>query len=273
MTVESAESGHIAGVDPEVPHVSRVFDLMLGGTANFAADRAAAEFAFASWPGGDVRVDIQAARGALVRIVRYLAAEAGIRQFLDIGTGLPTMNNTHEVARGVHPDARTVYVDKDSVVVAHARHLLAGLPRDEVRYLQGDMKEVDRILDAARAVLDFEQPIGVILFGVLHFFPDEQGPAELMKRIVDAVPPGSHVAFSQFARVGEDAAMDEAFELLNQQWGESVVRRTREETADLYFAGLEPVEPGVAELPDWRPEPGEAGPRPMPMWCGLARKA
>ncbi|MFE7563343.1 SAM-dependent methyltransferase [Kitasatospora sp. NPDC057500] len=273
MTVESADSGIIAGVDPEVPHVSRVFDLMLGGTANFAADRAAAEAAFASWPGGDVRVDIRAARGALVRIVRHLAAGEGIRQFLDIGTGLPTANNTHEVARSIVPDARTVYVDKDPVVVAHSRHLLSGLPGDEVRYLQADVKDIDRILDGARAVLDFEQPVGVILFGILHFLPDDQGPAELMKRIVDAVPSGSHVAFSQFARVGEDTAMDEAFELLNRQWGESVVRRTRQEAADLYFAGLEPVEPGVVELPDWRPEPGGAGPRPMPMWCGLARKA
>ncbi|WP_431682740.1 SAM-dependent methyltransferase [Kitasatospora sp. KL5] len=273
MTVENPASGNIAGVDPEVPHVSRVFDLMLGGTANFAADRAAAEYAFASWPGGDVRVDIQAARGALVRIVRHLASDAGIRQFLDIGTGLPTMDNTHEVARSITPDARVVYVDKDPVVVAHARHLLADVPEDEVRYLHADMKDLDRILDEAKAVLDFDQPIGVILFGILHFFPDDQGPADLMKRIVDAVPAGSHVAFSQFARVGEDAAMDEAFELLNRQWGESVVRRTRQEAADLYFAGLEPVEPGVAELPDWRPEPGEAGPRPMPMWCGVARKA
>jgi SAM-dependent methyltransferase len=273
MTAETTVPGDIAGVDPTVPHVSRVFDLMLGGTANFEADRAIAAYAFADWPGGDVRVDIQAARGALVRIVRHLAAEAGIRQFLDIGTGLPTMNNTHEVARSVVPDARTVYVDKDPVVVAHAHHLLADLPEDEVRFLHLDMKDIDGILSEAAKVLDFDRPIGVILFGILHFFPDDQGPAELMKRIVDAIAPGSYVAFDQFARVGDDPAMDEAFELLNQQWGESVVRRTKEEAENLYFAGLEPVEPGVVELPDWRPDPGASGARPMPMWCGLARKS
>lgn len=272
MTEGTTVSGNIAGVDPTVPHVSRVFDLMLGGTANFAPDRAAAEHAFAAWPGGDVRVDIRGARGALVRIVRHLA-ESGIDQFLDIGSGLPTMGNTHETARSVSPDARTVYVDKDPVVVAHGRHLLAGLPESEVRYLQADMADIDTILREAADVLDFDRPVGVVLFGILHFFPDEQGPADLMKRLVEAIGPGSYVAFSQFARVGEDAAMDEAFELLNQQWGESVVRRTEQEAQQLYFAGLEPVEPGVVELPDWRPDSGDSGPRPMSMWCGLARKA
>ncbi|MER7707829.1 SAM-dependent methyltransferase [Kitasatospora sp. NPDC097605] len=275
MTSAHALSGLIAGVDPEVPHVSRVLDLLLGGTANYPADRAAAEHASAARRGGDVRVDVRAARGALVRMVRYLAAEAGVRQFLDIGSGLPTMDNTHEAARRIVPDARTVYVDNDSVVVAHARRLLAGLPRDEVRYLHGDLREIDRILDAARSVLDFERPVGVILFGILQYVPDDQGPAGLLKRIVDAVPPGSHVAFSQPARAGadEDAVTGAAFDLLERPWGEPVVRRTRQETADLCFAGLEPVEPGLAELPDWRPEPGAAGPRPLPAWCGLAHKA
>jgi SAM-dependent methyltransferase len=262
-----------AEVNPDIPHISRVFDYMLDGTANFPADRAAAEQAFAAWPSGDVRVDIQSARGALVRIVRHLTAEAGIRQFLDIGSGLPTMENTHDAARRIAPDAKTVYADKDPVVVAHARQILADLPEDSVRFLHADMKDLDEILREASTVLDFDRPIGVILFGILHFFPDDQGPDDLMKRIVDAIAPGSYVAFSQFARVGEDTAMDEAFELLNQQWGESVVRRTTQEAQDLYFAGLEAVEPGVVELPDWRPDADVSGPRPMPMWCGLARKA
>ncbi|WP_165949901.1 SAM-dependent methyltransferase [Micromonospora sp. KC207] len=258
--------------DTTVPHVARVLDYLQGGTANFEADRQAAEFAFANWPGGDVRVDIRGARAALVRIVRYLTAEAGIRQFLDIGTGLPTAQPVHEVAQRIAPESKVVYVDRDPVVIAHAHQLLAGIPTSSVAFIDGDMHDPEGILRDAAATLDFDRPVALVLFGILHFFTEEEDPARIMKTLLDAVPSGSYVAFSHFARADGDDAMDATFEQLNKQWGESVVRRTRSEAADLFFPGLEPVEPGVVELPDWRPDVAVTGPRPLPMWVGVARK-
>jgi hypothetical protein len=262
-------------VDPSVPHVSRVLDYLLGGTANFEIDRAVAAQAFAGWPGevggiDGVRVDIGGARDALSRIVTHIAAEGGVRQFLDICSGLPTENNTHEAAQRVAPESRTVYVDNDPVVVAHARHLL-GDTGGKVAFLEGELSRTHDIIDRAAATLDFDQPVGIILFGALHFFEDEQGPDKIVKTLLEAVPSGSFLAFSHFAKDDDDGAMDETFEALNRQWGESVVRRTKTEAAR-FFDGLEIVEPGVVELPDWRPAPGSGGPRPLPMWCGLARK-
>lgn len=262
-------------VDSAVPHVSRVLDYLLGGTANFEIDRAVAAQAFAGWPGevggiDGVRIDIRGARAALSRIVTYMAAEAGVRQFLDICSGLPTENNTHEAAERVSPECRTAYVDNDPVVVAHARHLL-GDTGGRVAFLDGELSRTHDIIDRAASTLDLDQPVGIVLFGALHFFEDEDGPDKIVGTLLEAVPPGSFLAFSHFAKDDEDGAMDETFEALNRQWGESVVRRTKAE-ATRFLDGLEIVEPGVVELPDWRPEPGAAGPRPMPMWCGLARK-
>ncbi|KQV13227.1 MULTISPECIES: SAM-dependent methyltransferase [unclassified Kitasatospora] len=268
----TAEVGGVAvpEIDPDIPHVARVLDYLLGGDANFPADRAAAEQAFAAWPGGDVRLDICSARAALGRIVRHLAGDLGIRQFLDIGSGLPTADNTHQVARSVAPDAKVVYVDPDPLVIAHGRALLRDCPPETTAFISGDIHDPGRILKDAAAVLDFDRPIGVIMFGLLHFVPDEQQPEALMKAVVDALAPGSAVGFSHFARIEGDDAMDETFEQLNRQWGESVVRRTSAEAARLFFTGLEPIAPGVTELPDWRPEAGAPAGRPMPMWCGAA---
>jgi len=254
-----------------VPHVARVLDYLQGGTANYPIDREVADYAFAEWPGGDVRVDIGAARSSLGRIVTYLAREAGVRQFIDIGTGLPTANAVHQVAGRIAPETRTVYVDRDPVVVAHARYLLASEPAATL-FLAGDFHQPNEILREAKEFLDFTQPVAYILYGILHFLPDAEDPDGIVRTLTDAVPSGSYVALSHFARADKDDKMDETFELLNKQWGESVVRRTRADTAR-FFNGLDIVEPGVVELPDWRPDPGAtAGPRPLPMWCGLARK-
>jgi hypothetical protein len=258
--------------DPNVPHVARVLDYLQGGTDNFEADRQVAEFAFAAWPGGDVRVDIRAARAALVRIVKFLTADAGIRQFLDIGTGLPTAQAVHEVSRAIAPESRVVYIDRDPVVIEHAHQILADMPPASTAFLEGDMHDPAKILQDAAAVLDFTQPVGIILFGILHFFEDDEDPAGIMQTLIEAVPSGSYVAFSHFARADQDDAMDATFEQLNQQWGESVVRRTRDQAATLFFTGLEPVDPGVVELPDWRPDADVTGPRPLPMWVGVAVK-
>lgn len=266
---ESGSAKLPAEIDTNVPHVARVLDYLQGGEANYPADRAAAEQAFAAWPGGDVRVDIRAARSALVRIVSHLA-EAGVRQFLDIGTGLPTANAVHQVAGRIAPDTRTVYVDRDPVVVAHARYLLADDPA-ETLFLHGDFHDPEKILREAAGLLDFDQPVAFILFGILHFLPDEEDPDGIVKKLIGAAPSGSYVVLSHFARADQDDVMDETFERLNKQFGEAVVRRTRADAAR-FLDGMDMVEPGVVELPDWRPEPGAAGPRPLPMWCGAARK-
>jgi O-methyltransferase involved in polyketide biosynthesis len=264
------------GIDTTVPHVSRVLDYLLGGEANFPVDRAVAAQAFATWPGevggiDGVRVDIRGARAALVRIVRHLTAEAGIRQFLDLASGLPTENNVHEAAQAIAPGSRVVYVDKDPAVVSYSRHLLGNGADARIAYLDADAHDPRAILEQAAATLDFSRPVAVVMFGLLHFFDDNERPEQIVATLLDAVPSGSYLAISHFAKDEQDEAMNETFEALNKQWGESVIRRTRAEVTR-FFDGLELLEPGVVELPDWRPEPGIAGPRPMPMWCGAARK-
>jgi hypothetical protein len=161
-------------IDTSVAHVARVYDYLLGGKANFAVDRKAAEQAYAAWPGGldGVRADARAHRALLGRVVRYLAGDAGIRQFLDIGTGIPKENNTHEVAQRVAPRARIVYVDYDPIVLAHAHKLLTSTPEGACAYIYGDLRDPEAILRKAAGTLDFSQPAAVVLFGILHFFAD-----------------------------------------------------------------------------------------------------
>jgi S-adenosyl methyltransferase len=266
----------VVQIDPSIPHVPRVLDYLLGGTANFESDRAAAEYAFANWPGevggvDGVRVDIRAARGALERIVSYLAGECGIRQFLDIASGLPTMSNTHEAARSVAAGCKTVYVDNDPLVVAHAELLLAAANEAETVFLHGDFRELPDIIRRAGQTLDFTQPVGVVLFGMLHFMEDGDGPHRVFADLLDAIPSGSYVAVSHFAKDDEDTAMNDTLEALDRQLGEAIVRRTRREV-EAFFEGMDVVSPGVVETYQWRPPEGADGPRPLPMWVGLARK-
>lgn len=257
-------------IDTTVAHVARVYDYLLGGKANFAADREAAARAYASWPGGldGVRADVQAHRAVLGRMVRYLVGDVGIRQFLDLGSGIPKQNNVHEVAQQAAPEARVVYVDNDPVALAHAHSMLRGAPEGKVAYLCQDMREPDTILTEAADTLDFTRPTAVIMFGVPHLFTDADNPRGLVTRLMAAVPSGSHLALSHLADTTELRA---TFDALNQQMAEQVTLRTRDGVAEL-LADLDPVEPGVVELPQWRPDEnaGEAG--PLPTWCGLARK-
>src|SRR6266581_2235197 len=159
-------------IDTSVAHVARVYDYLLGGRANFAVDREAAEQAYTAWPGGldGVRADARSHRALLGRVVRYLAAEAGIRQFLDIGTGIPKENNTHEVAQRIAPQARIVYVDYDPIVLAHAHKLLTSTPEGACAYIYGDLRNPEAILRKAAGTLDLSTPAAVVLFGILHFF-------------------------------------------------------------------------------------------------------
>lgn len=261
-------------IDTSVAHVARVYDYLLGGKANFAVDRRAAERAYAAWPGGldGVRADARAHRALLGRVVHYLVGEADIRQFLDIGTGIPKENNTHEVAQRVAPDSRIVYVDYDPIVLAHAHKLLRSTPEGACAYIYGDLRDPETIVRKAADTLNFGRPTAIVLFGILHFFADAQLPYAIVARLVDALAPGGYLALSHLARDVDGDALTETFDRLNQQMSESVVLRTHDEVAR-FFDGLDLVDPGVVQLPQWRPDPGDTVPsRPLPMWCAVGRK-
>ncbi|MEU5047145.1 SAM-dependent methyltransferase [Streptomyces griseorubiginosus] len=262
------------GVNAMIPNTARIMDYLLGGSANFASDRAVGDTAFVNWPGDpggveSVRVDLHAARDALGRIVRYLAGECQIRQFLDLASGLPTMGNTHEAARAVASGCRVVYVDNEPSVAAHGQSLLAADP--DTVFLDADFRDPKDILRRAAATLDFSQPVGLILFGVLHFVDDADGPERILSDLLAAVPAGSYVALSHFAKDDEDTALNAMLTEMDKQTGDSVVRRTRSEV-ERFFDGLDVVSPGVVETQLWRPPQDASGPQPLPMWCGLARK-
>lgn len=261
----------LASIDTTVAHVARVYDYLLGGRANFAVDRRAAEQAYAAWPGGldGVRADARAHRAVLGRVVGHLVDEAGTRQFLDIGSGIPKENSVHEVAQRAAPESRIVYVDYDPIVQAHAHALLRGTPEGATAYICRDLRDADAIIREAKATLDFSKPTAVILFGILHFFDDTEDPSRIVTHLTDALPSGSYLAISHLA---ETAELQETFGNLNTQMRESVILRTQPQVVR-FFNGLELIEPGVVELPQWCPDPdtGDAG--PLPMWIGVARKA
>lgn len=264
------------GIDPAIPHVPRILDYLLGGTANFESDRIVAQQAFAAWPGevggvDGVRVDIFEARDSLRRIVEYLAGECGVRQFIDIASGLPTENNTHLAARRVAEGCRTVYVDNDPIVVTHSQALLAAETDGETVFLNGDFRDPQDVLRRAAETLDFSQPVAFVLYGMLHFLEDSEGPEGLLDEYVDAVPAGSFVAVSHFAKDDEDTAMNATLDAMDKQMGEAVVRRTRGEV-EKFFNGMDIIEPGVVQTNEWRPAPDADGPKPLPMWVGVARK-
>ena len=181
-------------LDPSVAHIARVRDYWLGGRDNFAADRVVGDAALAAFPGlvGSVR----ATRAFLGRVVHYLTAEAGVRQFLDIGAGIPTANSTHEVAQSVAPDTLVVYVDRDPVVFGHARALLASGPHGRTSYLEADLRDTGKILAEAASMLDLTQPVAVLLNAVLQFIPDEADPGRVVTMLLDAMPPGSYLVLS-----------------------------------------------------------------------------
>jgi hypothetical protein len=259
-------------IDTDVAHVARVYDWLLGGKANFKVDREAAERAYTAWPGGidGVRADALAHRALLGRVVRHLVL-AGIRQFLDIGTGIPKENNVHEVAQREAPETRVVYVDNDPIVLAHAHQLLRGTAEGATRYIFGELREPTVILEAAAQTLDFSRPVAVLLFGVLHFFSPGDDPAGIAGELMAPLAAGSCLALSHLAADVAGDEMAETFKRLNAQMAESVVLRTREEVAGL-FGGVEIVEPGIVQLPQWWPEPDAPAPGPVPMWCGVGRK-
>ena len=258
----------LASFDTGVAHPARVYDYWLGGKDNFAADRKAAHDAIAANPG--ILVEVRANRGFLGRAVRLLTAEAGIRQFLDIGAGLPSGDNTHEVAQRIAPDTRVVYVDNDSMVAAHARALLTSDTGGETCCLDADLRDVAALLDQTQQKLDFSQPIAVMLLMLLHMIPDSEQPYELVGRVMAAVPSGSYLVLSHPASDIRAQSMADMAELLTRQ-GPPMTARSHAEVSR-FFDGLDLVEPGVVALPSWRPDSADVPAEYATGWCGVARK-
>jgi S-adenosyl methyltransferase len=259
-----------ATVDTSVAHISRVYDYWLGGKDNFAVDRIAAERVIAVYP--DIVRSARANRVFLARVVRFLAREAGVRQFLDIGTGLPAANNTHEVAQGVAPECRVVYVDNDPVVLAHARALLAGGPDGATAYIDADLRDPAAIVAAAAEVLDFSRPVAVMLVAILQHISDEDDPYGIVARLAACVPPGSYLALSHPARDIQAAAMAEIADRMNELIAQKVTFRDQAEV-QRFFDGLELVEPGVVPVPRWRPVSEVEAACPTVMWGGVGCKS
>jgi hypothetical protein len=255
--------------DTSVAHIARVYDYWLGGKDNFEADRIAGEAALAAYP--DLVSSVRANRAFLARGVRFLAGEAGVRQFLDIGTGIPSANNTHEVAQDVAPASRVMYVDNDPIVLAHARALLVGRPEGTTDYLDADLRETEKILDQARGLLDFSQPVAVMLVAVLHLIGPEDHPHSIVSQLMDAVPPGSYLLLSHVASDIEPEKMAEMGKRLNRLLAQKGFYRNQAEVTQ-FFTGLELLEPGVVPVQHWRQDSEIEGARRAAMWGGVARK-
>jgi trans-aconitate methyltransferase len=260
-----------AGLDRTRPHQARVYDYWLGGKDNFAVDREAAERALAVYPG--LRRGVRAQRAFLANAVGYLARSQGIRQFLDIGTGIPTANNTHEVAQAVDPDARVVYLDNDPVVLSHAQALLTGIRAGTTSYIDADARDTGRVLAEAAALLDFRQPIAVLLIGVLQLIPDNDDPGAIVARLIEAVAPGSWLAIFHPASDIMADQMGEVARQVNANAATPTTLRSRQEVMR-FFDGLELMDPpGLVQVHRWLPD--AAAPAmgdEIPGYAGLARK-
>jgi hypothetical protein len=264
------QAGPADVIDTSMAHQARIYDYWLGGKDNYEVDREAAEQALAAYPG--LRRGVRAQRAFLGNAVTYLASAAGIRQFLDIGTGIPTANNTHEVAHAIDPDARIVYVDNDPVVLAHARALLTGVRPGTTSYLHADLRDTETILTQAAALLDFGQPIAVMLIGVLQLIPDSDDPHPIVAQLMEAVPSGSWLAVFHPASDILADKIGEAARRVNVRSANMVTLRGRSEV-ERFFDGLELVDPGLVQVHRWRP--GSAAPDigdEVAGYAGLARK-
>jgi hypothetical protein len=256
--------------DTSVAHQARVYDYFLGGKDNYAADRAAAEASLKVNP--DLVPSAYANRAFLGRAIRFLAAEAGIRQFLDIGTGIPTAGNTHQVAQAIAPESRVVYVDYDPIVLAHARALLTSHDAGATEYIDSDLRDTGTILEQAAKLLDFSKPVAVTLISILHAVPDGDDPYAIVARLLDAVPSGSYLAISH---MGSDLMPPETLREMDAVWKrtsqQQYTPRSRDQVAR-FFAGTDPVDPGVVRVEEWRPEPGTDVARQSIMWSAVGGK-
>ena len=255
-------------IDTSVAHSARVHDYWLGGKDNFAADRKAGDAVMAAYPG--IVESVRANRAFLARAVRFLAKDAGVTQFLDIGTGIPAADNTHEVAQSVTPDARIVYVDYDPVVLQHARVLLTSTVPGTVDYIDADLRDPGKILREAARALDFTRPVAVMLIAVMHLIVDADDPYGIVGQLKAALAPGSYLALSQVAADIETEQVAEARRRYNSLARETQRHRTREEVTR-FFDGLTLVDPGVVPVQRWHPASGLEARAKSSMWCGVAR--
>ncbi|HEU5470587.1 MAG TPA: SAM-dependent methyltransferase [Actinophytocola sp.] len=258
-------------VNLDQPSAARMYDYYLGGAHNFAIDREAAERAIAALPA--TVAGARTNRAFLQRAVRFLVG-SGIRQFIDLGSGIPTSGNVHEIAQLGDPEARVVYVDIDAVAVTHGQAVLAG--NDRTAFVHADMRDVDAVLAAPelRRVIDFDQPIGLLMVAVLHFVPDSDGLAGVLGRYREALPAGSYLALSHMSMTGQPREFLERFEKVYANTANPVVLRSQEEISAL-FDRYELVEPGVVTLPLWRPDGISYftdDPERFPGFAGVARK-
>jgi hypothetical protein len=266
----SDHDGEAPAFDTSVAHVARVYDYWLGGKDNFAADRVAGEQAIKAFPG--IVLSARSNRAYLARAVHFLVEEAGIRQFLDIGTGIPTSNNTHEVAQSVAPECRVVYADNDPVVLAHARALLASHPSGATEYIDADLRDPRKILAGAAELLDFSQPVAVMLMAILQHIGDDEEPYEIVSTLLDAVPSGSYLALSHPASDINAEAMAKMAEALNRSMAEKVTFRPQPAVAK-FFTALDLADPGMVQASKWRPRSEAEAASPAALWAGVARKA
>jgi len=272
----SGDTGPAAGgasarrvIDTSVAHSARVHDYWLGGKDNFAVDRAAGDTVMASYPG--IVMSVRANRAFLARAVRFLATEAGIRQFLDIGTGIPAASNVHEVAQSVASSSRVVYVDYDPVVLLHAQALLTSSPQGAIDYIDADLRDPQTILHRAAQTLDFSRPVAVLLISILHLIADHDDPYGIVRQLMAAVPTGSYLTLSQAASDIDAEQTAEAARRYDQLARETFRQRSRAEVLR-FFDGLELVEPGLVAVPRWRPASELEARAKSAIWGGVGRK-
>jgi SAM-dependent methyltransferase len=272
---QNRELGPAAGVDRDeldtgIPQSARVYDFLLGGKDNYEADRAVGAALVAQAPA--LPVMVRAQRALLARLIRYLVVEAGVHQFLDIGTGIPAADNVHEVAQGLVPESRVVYVDNDPIVLAHARALMRSSAGGRTAFIQADVREPETILADPRldAVLDTSAPIALLLVGIVHHLREDDRPYEVVRRLVDWLPSGSHLALVT-PSADFDPPLMASIAGTAERSGIPYVPRSRAET-DRFFDGLEYVDPGLVPILAWRPEGRVKDPDGVHGWAGLARK-
>jgi hypothetical protein len=269
VTSQGTPAGGRPPFDVSVAHSARMYDYWLGGKDNFAADREAAEQALVANP--NILPGVRANRAFLRRAVQYLAGEAGIRQFLDIGTGLPTNENTHQIAQSIAAESKIVYVDNDPIVLSHARALLTSAPEGATDYVEADARDTGTILREAARTLDFSQPVAVMMLLVLQYIPDSDRPGEVVSALMNAVPQGSYLTISDTtADIDSERAAGVAKRLNTRMGSARLTMRSREEIG-AFFDGLDMVDPGLVPLPQWRAlfNPGQL----INAYAGMGRKA
>jgi O-methyltransferase involved in polyketide biosynthesis len=265
---DAALAEKLRGFDTAVPSPARMWNYWVGGKDHFAADREAADKIMAAMP--SLPAIARSVRYFLIDIVHSLTVDYGIRQFLDIGTGLPTADNTHDVAQRAAPESRIVYADYDPVVLAHARALLTSSPEGQTDYIEADLRETGTILSAAARTLDFSKPVAILLLAVLHFIPDEDDPYAIVRELMDAAPSGSFLVIVHAPSDRSPQEMAEQTRRYNESGAELMRPRSQEEILR-FFTGLELIGPGIAPLSEWLPE-GQAGPASGEAVAGVGRK-